>query len=67
MTSKVDITVTNAASNIGQTGEIFVARGANIKAFKAPFNFRIAQSGFGANEVFSYTVVSSSLVRIVRS
>ncbi|MBQ7134741.1 hypothetical protein [Campylobacter sp.] len=67
LTSKVNITVSNAASNIGQTGEIFVARGANISSFKAPFNFRIAQSGFGDNEVFSYTVVSSSLVRIVRS
>lgn len=67
LTAKVNITVTNAASNIGQTGEIFVARGVNISGFKAPFNFRVAQSGFGANEVFSYTVVSSSLVRIVRS
>lgn len=67
LTSKVNITVTNAASNIGQTGEIFIAKGANISGFSAPFNFRIAQSGFGNNEVFSYTVVSSSLVRIVRS
>ena len=67
LTSKVNITVTNAASNIGQTGEIFIAKGANISSFKAPFNFRIAQSGFGNNEVFSYTVVSSSLVRITRS
>lgn len=67
LTTKVAITVTNAASNIGQTGEIFVARGANISGFSAPFNFRVAQSGFGSNEVFSYTVVSSSLVRIVRS
>ena len=67
LTSKVNITVTNAASNIGQTGEIFVARGANISSFSAPFNFRVAQSGFGNNEVFSYTVVSSSLVRITRS
>ena len=67
LTSKVNITVTNAASNIGQTGEIFVASGANISGFNAPFNFRIAQSGFGTNEVFSYTVVSSSLVRITRS
>lgn len=67
LTSKVNITVANAASNIGQTGEIFIAKGANISGFSAPFNFRIAQSGFGNNEVFSYTVVSSSLVRIVRS
>ena len=67
LTSKVNITVTNAASNIGQTGEIFIAKGANISGFSAPFNFRIAQSGFGDNEVFSYTVVSSSLVRITRS
>ena len=67
LTTATAITVANAASNIGQTGEIFVARGANISGFSAPFNFRIAQSGFGNNEVFSYTVVSSSLVRIVRS
>lgn len=67
LTASTAITVTNAASNIGQTGEIFVARGANISSFSAPFNFRIAQSGFDADEVFSYTVVSSSLVRITRS
>lgn len=67
LTAATAITVTNAASNIGQTGEIFIAKGANISSFSAPFNFRIAQSGFGTNEVFSYTVVSSSLVRIVRS
>lgn len=67
LTASTAITVTNAASNIGQTGEIFIAKGANISGFSAPFNFRIAQNGFGANEVFSYTVVSSSLVRITRS
>ena len=67
LTTATAITVTNAASNIGQTGEIFIAKGTNISSFQAPFNFRIAQSGFGNNEVFSYTVVSSSLVRIVRS
>ncbi|WP_261517668.1 hypothetical protein [Campylobacter lanienae] len=67
LTAATNITVANAASNIGQTGEIFIAKGANISGFSAPFNFRIAQSGFGANEVFSYVVVSSSLVRITRS
>ena len=67
LTAATNITVANAASNVGQTGEIFIAKGANIQAFSAPFNFRIAQSGFGNNEVFSYTVVSKSLVRIVRS
>ncbi|WP_096024026.1 hypothetical protein, partial [Campylobacter lanienae] len=67
LTAATNITVANAAANIGQTGEIFIAQGANIQAFSAPFNFRIAQSGFGANEVFSYVVVSSSLVRITRS
>lgn len=67
LTAATNITVANAASNVGQTGEIFIAKGANIQAFSAPFNFRIAQSGFGANEVFSYVVVSSSLVRITRS
>ncbi|WP_096013497.1 hypothetical protein [Campylobacter lanienae] len=67
LTAATNITVANAAANVGQTGEIFVAKGANIQAFSAPFNFRIAQSGFGANEVFSYVVVSRSLVRITRS
>ncbi|WP_086270070.1 hypothetical protein [Campylobacter devanensis] len=67
LTAATNITVANAAANIGQTGEIFIAKGANIQAFSAPFNFRIAQSGFGNNEVFSYVVVSKSLVRIVRS
>ncbi|WP_086237829.1 hypothetical protein [Campylobacter porcelli] len=67
LTAATNITVANAAANIGQTGEIFIAKGANISAFSAPFNFRIAQSGFGNNEVFSYVVVSSSLVRITRS
>ena len=67
LTAATNITVANAAANVGQTGEIFIAKGANIQAFSAPFNFRIAQSGFGNNEVFSYVVVSSSLVRITRS
>ncbi|MCR8679880.1 hypothetical protein CSUIS19072_08380, partial [Campylobacter sp. RM19072] len=67
LTAATNITVANAAANVGQTGEIFIAKGANIQAFSAPFNFRIAQSGFGNNEVFSYTVLSKSLVRIVRS
>lgn len=59
--------VINAASNIGQSGEIYVSNGAGVSSFSAPFNFRIAQSGFGANEVFSYLVVSANLVRITRS
>ena len=59
--------VINAASNIGQSGEIYVANGAGVSSFSAPFNFRVAQSGFGANEVFSYLVVNANLVRITRS
>ena len=59
--------VVNAASNIGQSGEIYVANGAGVSGFSAPFNFRVLQSGFGANEVFSYLVVSPNLVRITRS
>ena len=59
--------VINAASNIGQSGEIYVANGAGVSSFSAPFNFRVATSGFGANEVFSYLVVSANLVRITRS
>ena len=59
--------VINAASNIGQSGEIYVANGAGVSSFSAPFNFRVAQSGFGNNEVFSYLVVSATLVRITRS
>lgn len=67
ITRATNITVANAASNIGQTGEIYVSNGANIRGFNAPFNFRVAQGGFGANEVFSYLVVSANLVRITRS
>lgn len=59
--------VINAASNIGQSGEIYVANGAGVSSFSAPFNLRVPQSGFGANEVFSYLVVSANLVRITRS
>ena len=59
--------VINTASNIGQSGEIYVANGAGVSSFSAPFNFRVAQSGFGNNEVFSYLVVSANLVRITRS
>ena len=61
------ITVFSANSNIGQTGEIYVPNGNFISAFSSPFDFRVATSGFGANEVFSYLVVSANLVRITRS
>ena len=61
------ITVFSANANIGQTGEIYVPNGNFISAFSSPFNFRVATSGFGANEVFSYLVVSANLVRITRS
>ena len=61
------ITVFSANANIGQTGEIYVPNGNFISAFSSPFDFRVATSGFGANEVFSYLVVSANLVRITRS
>ena len=61
------ITVFSANVNIGQTGEIYVPNGHFISAFSSPFDFRVATSGFGANEVFSYLVVSANLVRITRS
>lgn len=61
------IGVSAAERNIGQTGEIFIPNGNFISGFASPFNFRVAQSGFGANEVFSYLVVSPTLVRITRS
>lgn len=61
------IGVSAAERNIGQTGEIFIPNGNFISGFASPFNFRVAQSGFGANEVFSYLVVSANLVRITRS
>ena len=61
------ITVFSASANIGQTGEIYVPNGNFISAFSSPFDFRVATSGFGANEVFSYLVVSANLVRITRS
>ena len=61
------IGITGVERNIGQTGEIFIPNGNFISAFASPLNFRVAQSGFGANEVFSYLVVSPTLVRITRS
>lgn len=61
------ISVFSMNSNIGQTGEIYIPNGNFISVFSSPFDFRVATSGFGANEVFSYLVVSPTLVRITRS
>ena len=61
------IRIMNMHLNIGQSGEIYVPNGNFISSFSVPFNFRAAQSGFGANEVFSYLVVNSTFVRITRS
>lgn len=60
------LTVTSVAGCEGKTGVIFV-QGANfIKAFASPFNFRIAQSGFGTWELFSYCIING-VVRLTRS
>ena len=61
------IRIQNMHLNIGQSGEIYVPNGNFISSFSVPFNFRVATSGFGANEVFSYLVVNSTFVRITRS
>lgn len=50
----------------GKTGLIYI-QGANfITSFSAPFNFRIAQSGFGSWELFSYAIING-VIRLVRS
>ncbi|HEF9417167.1 TPA: hypothetical protein SBX35_001128 [Campylobacter coli] len=51
----------------GKSGTITVYNAQNITAFSAPFNFRIAQSGFSGTETFAYFCIASNNVRLVRT
>ena len=66
LTAAMQITSVSVAGCEGKTGVIFV-QGANfISSFASPFNFRIAQSGFGTWELFSYCIING-VIRLTRS
>lgn len=66
LTAARQITSVSVAGCEGKTGVIFV-QGANfISSFASPFNFRIAQSGFGTWELFSYCIING-VIRLTRS
>ena len=67
LSANAQISVANWGGVAGKTGTITVLNANRITGFKAPFNFRTAQSGFTGTEVFSYYCYSSGLIRIVRS
>ncbi|MBK1999952.1 hypothetical protein JG678_00625 [Campylobacter sp. 2018MI35] len=52
---------------VGKSGTITINNCQNVNAFNAPFNFRIAQSGFNGTETFAYFCISSTNVRLVRT
>ncbi|WP_390243543.1 hypothetical protein [Campylobacter coli] len=66
MTAKGAIGIANWAS-AGKSGTITVNNAQNITAFSAPFNFRVAQSGFSGTETFAYFCIASNNVRLVRT
>ncbi|EAI3912702.1 hypothetical protein YZ35_04955 [Campylobacter lari] len=51
----------------GKSGTITINNCQNIKSFKAPFKFRIAQSGFSGTETFAYFCIAANNIRLVRS
>ncbi|EAJ1960405.1 hypothetical protein CUT06_06800 [Campylobacter coli] len=51
----------------GKSGTITVNNAQNITAFSAPFNFRIAQSGFSGTETFAYFCIAANNIRLVRT
>lgn len=67
LSANAQISVANWGGIAGKTGTITVLNANRITGFKAPFNFRTAQSGFTGTEVFSYYCYSSGLIRLVRS
>lgn len=67
LSANAQISVANWGGIAGKTGTITVLNANRITGFKAPFNFRTAQSGFTGTEVFSYYCYSSRLIRLVRS
>ncbi|ECC1272611.1 hypothetical protein FNO28_01665 [Campylobacter coli] len=52
---------------VGKSGTITVNNAENITAFWAPFNFRIAQSGFSGTETFAYFCIAANNIRLVRT
>lgn len=67
LSANAQITVANWGGVAGKSGTITILNANRITGFRAPFNFRVAQSGFTGTEVFSYYCYSSGLIRIVRS
>ena len=67
LSANAQISVANWGGVAGKSGTITILNANRITGFKAPFNFRIAQSGFSGTEVFSYYCYASNLIRIVRS
>ncbi|AJC87793.1 hypothetical protein CINS_0829 [Campylobacter insulaenigrae NCTC 12927] len=51
----------------GKSGTITIHNCQNVTAFKAPFNFRIPQSGFSGTETFAYFCIAANNIRLVRS
>ncbi|EGH2017637.1 hypothetical protein JQA96_001368 [Campylobacter coli] len=51
----------------GKSGTITVNNAQNITAFSAPFNFRVAQSGFSGTETFAYFCIAANNIRLVRT
>ncbi|ELP6860664.1 hypothetical protein R1178_000939 [Campylobacter coli] len=51
----------------GKSGTITINNCQNVARFNAPFNFRIAQSGFSGTETFAYFCIASNNVRLVRT
>ncbi|EHN6916902.1 hypothetical protein KJK76_001768, partial [Campylobacter jejuni] len=52
---------------VGKSGTITINNCQNVVAFNAPFNFRIAQSGFSGTETFAYFCISAAKIRLVRT
>ncbi|MBX2682937.1 hypothetical protein [Campylobacter lari] len=52
---------------VGKSGTITINNCQNVVAFKAPFKFRIAQSGFSGTETFAYFCIAANNIRLVRS
>ncbi|EHH0181851.1 hypothetical protein ACYQXU_000362 [Campylobacter coli] len=51
----------------GKSGTITINNAQNITAFSAPFNFRVAQSGFSGTETFAYFCIAANNIRLVRT
>lgn len=51
----------------GKSGTITVYNAQNLAGFNAPFNFRVAQSGFNGTEVFAYLVIANNYIRLARA